>query len=143
LDFANLCSDDVPFDDPKGLPDVFTTYRKQLEPLREKPHPVLDAPEKGSLPPFPPNAIIPEQLSPFRIPSTLEEIQEALARPLSEKPIMKNPPSYPEGAQSAHPFVGGESYAQERLEHTISSESMTSYKETRNGLIGQEFSTKI
>lgn len=52
-------------------------------------------------------------------------------------------PGLPHGAQSAHPFIGGSKYAHERLRHLIESGAMTSYKDTRNGLLGQDFSTKL
>jgi deoxyribodipyrimidine photo-lyase len=63
--------------------------------------------------------------------------------PLTRDPLIKDPPAYPQDAQSAHPFKGGESCAQERLESQIASGGMTTYKDTRNGLLGTEFSTKL
>ena len=136
-------SRDLPFDNPQDLPNVFTDYRKKVEPLRNAPRPVLATPTKGSLPPFPKDGIIPDQHSPFKIPSTPEALQDALMKPLAKAPLVKNPPPYPQDAQSAHPFEGGESHAQERLESQIASDAMTTYKDTRNGLLGTEFSTKL
>lgn len=52
-------------------------------------------------------------------------------------------PSMPSGVQSAHPFTGGSKAAVERVQHLIESGSMTSYKDTRNGLLGLDFSTKL
>lgn len=58
-----------------------------------------------------------------------------------------NPPRWPPGTTkdtlSAHPFEGGETKGQERLDHLISSSAMTRYKDTRNGLLGLDFSTKL
>ncbi|KAM7201902.1 putative cryptochrome DASH, mitochondrial [Naviculisporaceae sp. PSN 640] len=123
------------------LPDVFTTWRKLHEPLHTKPREVLPTPAKGSLPPFPDEASIPPQKRPFVIPSRLEELIDGLVSPVRQ--VLPNPPEFPEGAQSAHPFKGGENAAQERLIHLIKSEGMKNYKDTRNGLIGTEFSTKL
>ncbi|TVY30941.1 putative cryptochrome DASH, mitochondrial [Lachnellula hyalina] len=134
---------DLPFDSPEDLPNVFTEYRKKVEPLREAPRAVLATPAKGSLPPCPDNSIIPDQHSPFVIPNTPEALEKALMRPLGGGPLVKNPPTYPSDAESAHPFKGGESAAQERLESQIASGAMTTYKDTRNGLLGTEYSTKL
>jgi deoxyribodipyrimidine photo-lyase len=53
------------------------------------------------------------------------------------------PPRWPTNVSSAHPFSGGESAAQDRLTHLISSGAMSSYQETRNGMLGLDFSTKL
>ena len=53
------------------------------------------------------------------------------------------PLEMPEGAESAHPFKGGSKTGLQRIRHLIESGSMTTYKDTRNGLIGQDFSTKL
>ncbi|RAL65905.1 hypothetical protein DID88_005567 [Monilinia fructigena] len=132
---------DLPFDDPKDLPDIYTTYRKSVEPLREAPRPALPKPEKDSLLPFPPK--VPPQHSPFTIPTKYEEIEAALLKPIHAQPLIRDPPKYPENALSVHPFTGGESQAQKRLEHLITSGSLTAYKSSRNGLMGTDFSTKL
>ncbi|TVY71478.1 putative mitochondrial cryptochrome DASH, partial [Lachnellula suecica] len=134
---------DLPFSDPKDLPNVFTEYRNKVEPLRKAPRPVLPTPTKNSLPPFPAESIIPHQHSPFTIPGTPEGLQAALLKPHTREPLIKNPPAYPPGAKSSHPFTGGETYAHERLENQIASGCMTTYKDTRNGLLGPEYSTKL
>lgn len=46
-------------------------------------------------------------------------------------------------ASTAIPFRGGESTGIERIEHLLTSGSMSRYKDTRNGLIGADFSTKL
>ncbi|KAK0632211.1 DNA photolyase, FAD-binding/Cryptochrome [Immersiella caudata] len=123
------------------LPDIFTTYRKTCEPLREKPRPVLPSLEAGSLPKFPDLSAIPPQTRPFVIPETLDGLVEALVKPVAS--FLENAPEFPEKATSAHPFKGGETKAMQRLLHLIQSEGMKNYKSTRNGLIGTEFSTKL
>ncbi|XEV03719.1 hypothetical protein FSHL1_009006 [Fusarium sambucinum] len=122
------------------LPDVFTSYRKTQEPLRERPRPPLPRPEAGSLPSFP--SRIPSQQAPFRIPDDYDEFERLLLEPV-KAPIISDPPPFPEGAKSSHPFKGGESPAWDRLYHLIKSGSMTTYQETRNGLIGIDYSTKL
>ena len=52
-------------------------------------------------------------------------------------------PTMPSGVQSAHPFSGGSKAANDRVRHLIESGAMTSYKDTRNGLLGLDFSTKL
>ena len=49
----------------------------------------------------------------------------------------------PPSAISAHPFIGGETTGHERIKHLISNASMTTYKDTRNGTVGLDFSTKL
>lgn len=135
-------SRDVPFKDPDDLPKSFTAYRKIVEPLREAPHPVLPTPDKSSLPPLPPKSSIPPQHSPFIIPSSYEDLEAALLSPVKDFQI-PNPPAFPEGTQSAHPFRGGARPAQERLNHLVSSGIVSTYSNTRNGLLGLDFSTKL
>ena len=130
---------DIPFRNPKDLPDVFTSYKRQIEPLREAPRQVLPAPSK--LPPLPPS--IPAQSYPFTIPATLEDTIAKLHKPLDPKLGLSNPPTWPAQATSAHPFNGGETAGHERIRHLITSGSMTSYKDTRNGMLGLDFSTKL
>ncbi|KAK3383527.1 putative cryptochrome [Lasiosphaeria ovina] len=132
---------DVSIDKPQDLPDVFTTYRKSVEPLREKPRAVLPRPENASLPPILDLSVVPPQTPPFSIPETLEGLVEALTGPV--KNFLPSVPRFPKKAESAHPFEGGETAAHARLSHLIKSEGMKNYKDTRNGLIGTEFSTKL
>ena len=75
------------------------------------------------------------------MPSTLDEIEARLLKPL--KDILPEPPKFPQGAVSAHPFSGGETAALNRVRNLIMSGAMASYKQTRNGLVGPEFSTKL
>lgn len=113
-----------------------------VEPLRERPHSVLPSPKKDSLPPFPKTEVIPPQHSPFVIPTDLSSLQEALYRPLQDL-FVKNPPQKPSDTKSAHPFKGGETNALKRLDHLLASGSMTTYKDTRNGMLGEDFSSKL
>lgn len=130
---------DIPFRNPKDLPDVFSSFRKQVEPLRKAPRRVLPTPSK--LPPLPPS--IPSQAHPFTIPTTVEDTIAKLHKPLDPQLGLSNPPKWPTNAASAHPFHGGETAGQERIRHLITSGSMTTYKDTRNGMLGLDFSTKL
>lgn len=117
---------------------MFTAFRKGVEPLRYTARLPLKIPT--SLPPIPDG--VPEQPHPFTIPSDLEQLIAALQKPLLEKPDVQLPP-FPEGTQSAHPFEGGSKAAHERISHLLRSCAASSYKDTRNGLLGTEFSTKL
>ncbi|KAI1617769.1 deoxyribodipyrimidine photo-lyase, partial [Exophiala viscosa] len=130
---------DIPFDKPSELPDVFTSYRKSVEPLRDAPRKIIPAPP--SLPSMPTS--IPLQSGPFSIPDTYEKLESALMKPLLEKPPLDNPPVFPSEVKSAHPFSGGCTTGIKRVESLIASGSMTRYKDTRNGLLGTDFSTKL
>ena len=52
-------------------------------------------------------------------------------------------PTMPSGVESAHPFIGGSKAAHARVRHLLESGAMTRYKDTRNGLLGLDFSTKL
>ncbi|KAL9624727.1 MAG: hypothetical protein Q9160_001081 [Pyrenula sp. 1 TL-2023] len=130
---------DLPFSDPRKLPDVFTSFRKQVEPLRSAPRRPLSAPDK--LPPLPDD--IPGQKAPFTIPSTFDDLKSSLLKPLESSPYIKDPPPFPHPTKSAHAFPGGSSGAISRLKHLLVSGAAASYKDTRNGLLGDDFSTKL
>jgi deoxyribodipyrimidine photo-lyase len=57
--------------------------------------------------------------------------------------MIKDPPSFSENTQYAHPLLGGETGANKRLNHIISSGIMTTCHSTRNGLLGTSFSSKV
>ncbi|RDA89356.1 hypothetical protein CP532_6168 [Ophiocordyceps camponoti-leonardi (nom. inval.)] len=132
---------DTDLSSPKDLPDVFTTYRKSQEPLRERPRSVLPVPNKSALPPFPTSSDIPKQHGPFEIPDSYEQFEANLLKPLDG--ILPDPPKFPDNTESVHPFKGGEDSGQDRLADLLKSASATSYKATRNGLLGPNFSTKL
>lgn len=110
-----------------------------VEPLRDAPRKAHPAP--NSLPPLP--DYIPQQARPFSIPSALDGIVSALHKTLDDSVGIPDMPKLPAGAESAHPFVGGSKAGHERVAHLIESGSMTAYKDTRNGLLGLDFSTKL
>lgn len=75
------------------------------------------------------------------MPTDYESVERALLAPLRD--FMNNMPAFPDGAESAHPFSGGETSAHARLSYLINEGLIQTYKETRNGLLGQAFSTKL
>ncbi|KZP17951.1 cryptochrome [Athelia psychrophila] len=123
---------------PEEVSDVFTSFRKSVEPLRDNVRSPLPIPSK--LPPFP--ADVPEQAEPFVTPASLDDMVSRLKAPMKDLGL-SNPPSYPEGAATSHPFRGGETQARARLDHLVQSGTMTNYKDTRNGLLGTDYSTKL
>ncbi|KAF1991671.1 cryptochrome [Aulographum hederae CBS 113979] len=140
---------DLPFKSVKELPDVYTTHRKSLEPLRSRPRPVLPKPRRGDLPPFPSPRHTPSPLYPFVSGDGMspEDIMKTIMAPLEEEPGLglKHPPKWPSSSDviSAHPFEGGETVGYERVWHLLATSAMTNYKDTRNGLLGLDFSTKL
>lgn len=132
-------SRDLPFERPTDLPDVFTSFRKRVEPLRGAPRPTLPAVE--TLPPLPPS--IPPQAAPFVVPNSVDSTILALKRPLRGDLGLSDPPGWPSNAMTAHPFHGGETTAHERVKHLVQSGNMSTYKDSRNGMLGTDFSTKL
>jgi deoxyribodipyrimidine photo-lyase len=107
---------DLPFS-IKDIPDVFTNFRKKVE-KESKIRSVFKTPLK-SITPTLPN---------FKLPSLTELGLEEVVR----------------DARSVYPFTGGETKAFERLHYYFSeSKLIARYKETRNGLIGKDYSSKF
>lgn len=107
--------------------------------MREAPRNVLPAPSK--LLPFPPS--FPSQAAPFIQPATLEETIACLLKPLSSNLGLSSPPVLPPKAKSAHPFHGGEINGHIRIRHIVTSGCINTYQDTRNGMLGADFSTKL
>ncbi len=109
--------DDIPW--PIGnLPDVFTQFRKEAErstPVRET----------------------------FSVPKQLNSIQGIdLGSLPSLEELGVSAPQYDE--RSVMPFSGGEDAAWERLKSYLwEGNHLKNYKETRNGLLGAEYSSKL
>ena len=129
----------MPFDKASDLPDVFTSYRKSVEPLRDAPRNQLPAPK--SLPPLP--SVLPSQTTPFSVPTNYDALESNLLAPLERSPLLSKPPCFPSNVESAHPFSGGSVSGHKRIQHLLATASMSNYKDTRNGLLGTDFSTKL
>ena len=109
--------DALPFAD---LPDVFTPFRKGAERSRPFPEP-LAAPDR--LPPAP------EAVDPGEVPASPEAI--------GIEPLETDP-------RAVTAFRGGESVGLARLETYLwERDALRSYKETRNGMLGEDYSSKF
>lgn len=93
------------------------------------------------MPPLP--SYIPPQFEPFTVSEDLDTAIKCLKAPLGSTLGLPNTPTWPKGAESAHPFKGGAGPGIERIKHLVESGSMSAYKDTRNGLLGLDFSTKL
>ncbi len=109
--------DDIPFRNIRLLPDVFTEFRKQTE----------KAARVRTIFPVPAN-LNPVTMEIGKIP-TLED----LGLPIPEQ-----------DSRTLVTFKGGETAALERLQQYFWKQNLLkSYKETRNGLLGADFSSKF
>lgn len=110
--------DDLPFK-PHNLPDVYTQFRKQVE-SRDRVRQEIAVPET-----FRP---LPLAVDPGSIPS-IDDFSV---------------PKPPAVGHSVFPFSGGETTALSRLKSYLwETDHVATYKETRNGMIGAEYSTKF
>ena len=141
-------SDDLPIGDISDLPDVFTTYRKSLEPLNERPRPPL--PSLALLPP-PPTRLPAAPHATFHEPGTLSSLLSTLLAPLPTSTMgLAHPPLWPPDLLSLvshsareRALGGGESAAQARLHAILARGIVSGYAATRNGLLGEGFSTRL
>ena len=108
--------EDLPFE-IDNLPEVFTSFRKQVE--QTKPPLPLPAPNQIPSPPLP---------APDKLPSLAEL---GLTEPIPDD-------------RAVLPFQGGESQALKRLQtYFWEQDCLKNYKETRNGMVGADYSTKF
>jgi len=139
--------DDLGFE-VRELPDIFTNFRKRVEGVDMYREPL---PTPTKLKPF---ATLPESLTDqagaYRLDGKAgldkaESVVEALLKPLRENPGPLAPPKVSAQPQhSAFPFVGGETEALKRLDDYIGvSQPGRKYKQTRNGMLGVDYSTKF
>lgn len=107
---------DLPFG-IRDIPEVFSTFRKRVE-KESAIRPALETPEKINSP----------AIAPMHLPSLIElDFEE---------------PEY--DPRAVMEFKGGEREAQKRLErYFFETRSLSNYKETRNGLIGANYSSKF
>ncbi|MFO7745768.1 MAG: DASH family cryptochrome [Psychroflexus sp.] len=111
--------DDVPYDDFRQIPEVYTNFRKKCEKQSEV---RTEIPTPDALPED--NLLGIE----IKIPS-LEDLG------LEEFEIDE---------RSAFPFHGGENEAWKRLQHYFwNTKKLQYYKKTRNGLLGTDYSSKF
>ena len=114
-----LHPDDLPFASPAEIPHVFTQFRKRCEE------------EFTVRPPLP-------ELAPMPAENLLER-----AGPIPDLPELGLEEFTPD-PRSAFPFAGGEQAAQQRIrEYFWDTQNLARYKQTRNGLVGTEYSSKL
>ncbi len=77
------------------------------------------------------------------MPANEAGVVESLLLPLKHTPSLRHPPQKPKNMITAHPFGGGSQRAHDRMRHLLKSGSITGYAATRNGLLGEDFSTKL
>jgi deoxyribodipyrimidine photo-lyase len=110
--------DDIPYSDFNELPEVFTVFRKKCE-TTVKVRPTVSIKKRPDS-----NWIQPNFFNISLVDLGLESFETHL--------------------NSAFPFHGGESIARKRLEnYFFETENLSSYKQTRNGLIGTDYSSKF
>lgn len=110
--------DDIPYSDFEKIPEIFTEFRKKCEmSCRVR--------SKVEVEPLPEANFV---TTPNLLP-TLEDLG------LESFKLNKN---------SAFPFRGGETAALKRIEqYFFETEHLSTYKKTRNGLIGESYSSKL
>ena len=112
--------DDIPFEGPDDVPDVYTNFRKGVE-KKSQVRPTIDKPT--SLPP------LPEDIEPGTVP-TLDDLGFDDDGTVDERAVL--------------PFEGGETRGLDRIDEYIWREDcLKKYKATRNGLLGANFSSKF
>ncbi|QBN18746.1 DASH family cryptochrome [Flavobacterium nackdongense] len=109
-------AEDLPFS-VKDIPDVFTNFRKKIE-KESKIRSVFRKPEQINSPEIPQ----------MKLP-TLEDLGLEFSK-IDSRAVMQ--------------FKGGETEALKRLNHYFfETKSLSTYKETRNGMIGADYSSKF
>ena len=109
-------AEDLPFS-IKDIPDVFTNFRKKTEKDSEIRQP-FSTPTKINFP----------EISPLELP-TLEALG-LIKNTIDSRAVLQ--------------FKGGESEALQRLNHYFfETQCLSTYKETRNGMVGADYSSKF
>ncbi len=110
--------EDIPYDSFQETPRIFTEFRKSCE-IKTEVKNLIESPNPLSDSFISNNTQIPNLKD-----LGLEEFQE--------------------DPRSAFPFQGGEDQAKKRIESYFwETQNLSKYKETRNGLIGEEYSSKL
>ncbi|GAA5922791.1 uncharacterized protein JCM15063_003426 [Sporobolomyces koalae] len=138
--------DDLPFPVSK-TPDVFTPFRKRVEGLPQVGRDPLPTPKQFK--PFPTLSSGSYTGYGEKFDDTVDpkEVIAHLVEPLKAAGNIVDTTVKPELAKhTAFPYHGGETSAMERLEwyfHQGEHSPVATYKQTRNGLLGHAFSTKL
>ena len=121
--------DDLPYaDDLSDLPDGFTPFRNKVESRASVREPI-PPPSRGALP-LPRGVDFGGDITVDDLPFANDAEREAARRP-----------THP---QSVLPFEGGESAALARVRYYVwESERIATYFDTRNGMLGGDYSSKL
>lgn len=144
--------DDLPFS-IDHLPDVFTTFRKQVE-RQCTVRPTFPAPTRSTMKPLPEAAsplltgiadISSDVVSHAALSDNHSLLHSALVRTIpSLSDFGFSTAATTSDSRAVLQFVGGESSALERLQQYIwDGNHLQCYKETRNGLLGSDYSSKF
>jgi len=112
--------DDAPFDAPDDVPDVFTPFRKKLQ-KQSQVRPTIDPPNQL--------APLPDAVDPGDLPSN-EDLGVEGDPTVDDRGVL--------------PFEGGETRGLDRIQQYIwRDDHLKEYKATRNGLLGEDYSSKF
>jgi deoxyribodipyrimidine photo-lyase len=126
------------------LPEVFTKWRVDIEGRSTPVRACMPVPAAGSLPL--PTADSSSSTSSSTSSSRIAEAFAAGCGPLPSLQSLGFADSETGecSEQSVQPFRGGESQALARLQHYLfDSDALSSYFDTRNGMLGADYSTKL
>ena len=133
--------EDLPFDPTsKDMPEVYTTFRQKVEALRDDMvRPPFPAPDKFKPPPE--YVSIDTAPGQMQLPKSMS-LQDVLPQLL--KPIQSEETQCPAERKQTK-FVGGATAGEKRLHGYMTGpkDPIVTYKETRNGMLGSDFSTKF
>ena len=124
--------------DLSDLPDVFTPFRNLVE-KRCSVRAPLAPPQRGELPlPARGRFTLPARLS-WDAPTTADELAALAGAGFTGEQL-----AAPPDPRAAIALVGGESAALARLNHYLwGSDALATYFETRNGMLGADYSSKL
>jgi len=125
-----LSAEDLPFD-PQKAPTVFTAFRQAVE--KNKVRPQAPLPTPTTLPPLPKGLATNPPLSPAN-PAT------PFAAPASSTPAADSRSAFPYQERG---WQGDEASALAHVKRYFSSNLPQRYKQSRNGLVGTDYSTKF
>lgn len=123
---------DLPYDPIQKLPNIYTEFRKSVEPLNH----VRQCHKTPSSLPKRPN--FKDVETDYDVPESMDECMRKLCGPIGGLPQTSE--------LTVHPMKGGETEALKRLDHYLAGgkdSPAAHYKETRNGMLGTDFSTKF
>jgi len=111
--------EDIPFDDFSKIPKVYTEFRKKCEKY-------VDVRDEIEIPQQKPESNL------LKNTSKLPNLKDLGLEDFEQDP------------RTAFPFKGGEDEAWKRIEHYFwKTKNLAEYKQTRNGLIGKDYSSKL